>query len=106
MPAVCFNVSRNLASSSSAILVLLTIGSITSFIVTPCLSSISPGLSIWDKADNSGSTATACSFRVAFAIFLRTGDISLAKVPVSSIINGSSNFTEAFKFKIWSFGNL
>ena len=48
----------------------------------------------------------ACSFRDAFATFLRTGDISLAKVPVSCIMSGSSNFTDAFKFKICSFGNL
>jgi hypothetical protein len=48
----------------------------------------------------------ACSFREAFATFFRTGDISLAKVPVSSMIKGSSNLTDAFKFKICSFGNL
>ena len=100
MPAVCFNVLRKLEFRSSAILGLSTIGAMISVIVTPCLSRIRSGLSIWDNADNSGSTATACSFRVAFATFLRTGDISLAKFPVSSNTRGSSSVTDCDKSKI------
>ena len=100
MPAVCFNVSRNLGSSNSAILELLTIGAMISVIVTPCLSRIRLGLSIWDNADNSGSTLEACSFRVTFATFLITGDISFAKFPVSSNTRGSSSVTDCDKSKI------
>jgi hypothetical protein len=64
------------------------------------------GLSICDNDDNKGSTATACSFRAALATFLRTGDISLANAPTSGRISSSNNFTDLFKSKIWSFGNL
>jgi hypothetical protein len=64
------------------------------------------GLSICDKDDNKGSTATAWSFRAALATFLRTGDISLANTPTSGRISSSNNFTDLFKSRIWSLGNL
>ena len=106
VPAVSFRTLRNAGSNRAVNLESLVMGSIISFIVTPCLSRMAAGLSIWDKDDNKGSTATACSFRAAFATFLRTGDISLANVPTSGRISSSNNFTDLFKSKIWSLGNL
>lgn len=75
-------------------------GSIISFIVTPCFSRIAAGLSKCDKDDNKGSTVAAWSFRVAFATFLRTGDISFANAPTSGRISSSNNFTDLFKSRI------
>jgi hypothetical protein len=106
VPAVSLRTLRNAGSSRADTLESFTRGSIISFIVTPCLSRIAAGLSICDKEDNKGSTVPACSFRVAFATFLRTGDISLANKPTSGRISSSNNFTDLFKSRIWSLGNL
>ena len=106
VPAVSFRILRNAGSSRADTLGSCTIGSIISFIVTPCLSRIAAGLSIWDKDDNKGSTVAASPFRVALATFLRTGDISLANAPTSGRISSSNNFTDLFKSRIRSLGNL
>ena len=100
VPAVSFRILRKAGSSKADTLGSFTIGSIISFIVTPCLSRMAAGLSIWDKDDSKGSIATAWSFRAALATFLRTGDISLANVPTSGRISSSNNFTDLFKSRI------
>ena len=59
-----------------------------------------------DKAERNGSTIRACSFKVTFATFLITGDISAANFPVSNKTSGSRSFADLLKSKIWSLGNL
>ena len=104
--AVFLRLARNSSFRSAVIRVSSTIGFIISEGVAPCLSSMSAGFSKCDKADKRGSTILAFSFKVAFATFLRTGDMSAANFPVSNKTSGSNNFADCFKSRIWSLGNL